>query len=414
MGKPTSSKELLDFVLSLRERVIHQSHANGVTAWALGIAVLYLLLQALPNVAKLKYSLIQLDAFIIFFTHIMGILIAGKWLHLSLIGESKFTKFDYRFLKRYPTRTISIALSFLLVEGVYFFGSMIGILSSYSIEKLKQGLFFNTINIQLSGFEYGIFAFSTFLFGVFLIALIFFSYQSLKDFRENDFYPSIHSLRKKTASTPRFDCIIVFLLFLNALYIFSPTIKVNIDEYKELVLLSFQLGLALFGASYYLKNFTYTNTLDLLDKLERDIVLHNISEEEIKLRLQEEYYGNEFQGWVVEQIVEIKKRSVELNAELDVLESFKGDLNLISKELKFERIGRIESYKKNIESLLGELTTKCNELSKCLGGFAAQVKSDKYLTSVINENSADIKKILSSAEVRATQTIKELEQLLIM
>jgi len=353
-----NSKELLNFVLSLRERVINQAHANGVTAWALGIAILYLLLQALPSIAKLKYSIIQLDAFIVFLTHTMGILVAGKWLHLSLNCESKFTKFDYRFLKRNPTRTISIALSFLLVEGIYLFGSMMAILSSYSIEELKHGLFFNTINIQLKGFEYGLFMFSAILFGVFLIALIFFSYQSLKDFKENDFYPSIHSLRKKTASASIFDCIIVFLLFLNALYIFSPTINVGIDEYEELVLLSFQLGLALFGASYYLKNFIHANTLDLLNKLERDIVLHNISEEEIKLKLQEEYYGNEFQGWVAEQIAEIKEKSVELNDQLNMMGSFKRDLTLISKELKFERTGRIENYKKNIESLLGELTKK--------------------------------------------------------
>lgn len=406
-----NSKELFNFVLSLRERVIHQSHANGVTAWALGIAVLYLLLQALPNIAKLKYSLIQLDGFIIFFTHTMGVLVAGKWLHISLKGESKFTKFDYRLLKRYPTRTISLALSFILVEGVYFFGSIMGMVSTYSIEELKHGLFSNTINIQLSGFEYGLFTFSTFLFGVFLIALIIYSYQSLKDFNENDFYPSIHSLRTKTASTPIFDCLTVFLLSLNALYIFSPTINSSIDEYKELVLLSFQLGLALFGASYYLKNFTYTNALDLLDKLERDIVLHDISAEEIKLRLQEEYYGNEFQGWVTEQIVDIKKRTEELNAELDSLEIFKQNLNLISNELKFERTGRINSYKQKIESLLEELTKKCSELSNCLDGFALQVKRDKYLTSVINVNSADIKTTLGSCDARAKQTIKELEQL---
>ena len=406
-----NSKELLGFVLSLRERVINQAHANGVTVWALGIAVLYLLLQALPNISRLRFSLIQPDAFLVFFTHTIGLLIAGKWLHLFLNGDSKFTKFDYRFLKRYPTKTISVALSFLLVEGVYFFGSLITVLSSYSVKEFKRGLFSNTINIELTGFEYWLFVYSTLLFGVFLLALFYFSYQSLKDFREDGFYPSIHSLRKKTASTPIFDCVIVAFLSLNIFYIFFPNIKVNIDEYEELILLSFQLGLALFGASYYLRNFTYTNTLDLLNKLERDIVLHNISEEEIKLKLQEEYYGNEFQGWFAEQIVEIREGAEKLNAELDLLDDFKRDLNLISKELKFERTGRIESYKTKIQLLLDDLTKKCNELSKCLDSYVTQVKSDKYLTNVINENSSNIKTILSSVEIRAKRTIKELEQL---
>ncbi len=129
------------------------------------------------------------------------------------------------------------------------------------------------------------------------------------------------------------------------------------------------------------------------------------------MKLQEEYYGNEFQGWVAEQIAEIKEKSVELNDQLNMMGSFKRDLTLISKELKFERTGRIENYKKNIESLLGELTKKCNELSKCLDSFVTEVKTDKYLTGVIKESSSKIEAILNSVEVRAKVTTKELEQL---
>ncbi|NOS97921.1 MAG: hypothetical protein HOP25_05560 [Methylotenera sp.] len=407
-----NSKELLNFVLSLRERVTSKAHANGVTAWALGIAVLYLLSQALPSVAKLKYSLIPLDAFIVFFTHTMGTLIALNWLQLSLKGNSKFSRFDYRFLKRNPSRTISAGISFLLVEGVYFLFSMITIISSYSVKELKHGIYSNNINIGISGFEYCLLFVSMLFFGFFFIVLIWFVFQILSEYIENDFYPSKHSLIKKTSNTLKFDSVIVIALSANVYYILFPTIAVGIDEYKELILLSFQLGLILCGISSYLKNFSDSNTLDLLNKLERDIVLHEISEEEIKLRLQDEYYGNEFQSWVVEQISNIRDISTELQSKIENLENFKYELNLVNKELRFERQGRVEEYRKNIGTQLEKLMKKSTELSLCLNEFLPVVKDDNYLNGFINDKLSESKTILNSIQNKSKNAILELEQLI--
>ncbi|MBF4986651.1 hypothetical protein [Methylophilus sp. 14] len=355
----------------MRERVIATTHANGVTAWALGVAILYLLVQAFPSISRLVFSLIDLNTFILFLAHTLGLLIGLRWLHIGLKGDSKFSKFDYRFLKRNPTQIISIAFSFLLIEGVYFLCSIIIVWTRFSIE--------------VNGYEKWLFLVSAYFFGVCIAAFIYYLFESINDYSRSEAHPTAFSLRTRAYNTWKIDCVLIPLLLSNFVYLIFPTSILDIEQYKELVLLSFQIGLLLCCVSYYLSNFNNSNTLQLLNKLERDIVLHNLGEKEIKKRLQEEYFGNEFHTWLTDQFNEINELVSVLEAKLSSFNTFESELDLIDKGLKFERVGRIGNYQDDLNENLKSLNKLNTELTNSLRNCLLSVRRDNYLKSVINE-----------------------------
>ncbi|MGQ3685801.1 MAG: hypothetical protein ACUBOA_12480 [Candidatus Loosdrechtia sp.] len=75
-------------------------------------------------------------------------------------------------------------------------------------------------------------------------------------------------------------------------YIKTPNIRV------EIVTLAFNFTLISFGFVTLLRTQSTKTKLSILEQLERDIIIHNINENDIKARLQEEYLGQEIGEWL--------------------------------------------------------------------------------------------------------------------
>ena len=185
----------------------------------------------------------------------------------------------------------------------------------------------------------------------------------------------------------------------------------SVETYNSLISLSFQISLSFCGVAYLLKSFNTTRTLDLLNKLERDIVIHGLSEVEIKQRLQDEYYGNEFQSWVLERISLIKMHVADFEGLLNIKKQFVEEVCSLDTNLKFERNGRVEEYKNKVVSALEIINQESAKLETCLKNFLPSVKSDIFLTGFINEKLVENKDIYQSSILNIDNLYKDLEKL---
>lgn len=391
----SNTKELLNFISSLRERLINKAHANGVTTWALGVAVLYLLVQALPSIAKLKFFILSPSTFIVFFAHSFGFLIGLRWLHSSLKGESKFSKFDYRFLMRHPKEIASLVLGVVAVEGVYFTCLVIGL----------------QVSNELESYEILLFKLNAIFFGGLIVALFCFAVKYIYDYSEQSTNPTGLSLRTPTKNAWKVDGVLITLLLPNGIYLIFPTSILSIEQYQEFMGLSFQLGLVLCCVSYYLNNFNNSNTLQLLNKLERDIVLHGLPEDEIKRRLQEEYFGSEFHSWVAERFKELNQHELSLREKLASFDAFEAEINSIDVALVYERRGRLESFKGDLKERFDLVNTCREKLMQCLKNCLRFTASDEYLKSFINEKIDDCDKLVERVNLEFNTANSKLDKL---
>ena len=407
-----NTKELLEYVTNLRARVVSQDHESGVTKWALSVAILYLLSLALPNIAKLKYYEIPFDAFILIFTHAIGFLIGCSWLYSNLKGESKFSKFDYRLFWRTKSTTVRRVMGFYLLEGVYFLGLLISILNSSSFIVGKDTGYIQVIDLKISSIEWSFLAINTVIFGLIVLFITFYFIEIIHENSDGNSYPSKNTLKTKNENFSFFNWAFTFFLLLSNLhYVFYPTIPVSVETYNSLISLSFQISLSFCGVAYLLKSFNTTRTLDLLNKLERDIVIHGLSEVEIKQRLQDEYYGNEFQSWVLERISLIKMHVADFEGLLNIKNQFVEEVCSLDTNLKFERNGRVEEYKNKVVSALEIINQESAKLETCLKNFLPSVKSDIFLTGFINEKLVENKDIYQSSILNIDNLYKDLEKL---
>ncbi len=413
-GSTLSTEKYLAYVRVLRDRVANKASRNGVTNWALGGAILYLMFQALPGLTKLIYSVFPITSFIVLTTHIFGFLVGCSWIYHALKGSSKFTKYDYRFMRNSLIQRIRMVISLCISEGVYFAGAITCLASTYYIHFAKI-IHIGGLDIQLTFPEKIAFSITSFLIGFLLLDYLIGICKSLYGSYQDD-YPSTPSLR----ANPRIPNSISFLLYvfflviptvINGFYILFPPLILSSNEYEALVLLGFQLGFVALGTSYFLKATNDSEQLETLDKLERDIVLHELSEDDIKLHIQEEYLGNEFSSWLSKKIFSIKTLSSDLQALIGKEKDFKKELNNIPAELVYERSGRLDNFLENLMEKHDLLSEKKEMLEKCLNKIGSRLKSDIYLKQLIDQHLLEIESICKDTMYKYTLVLRRIEAL---
>jgi len=382
--------QLLTYIGSLRDRVFNQSKKNGVTKWALGVSILYLLLQSFPYMASLKYGLLPSLEFLIAFTHIIGLVVGITWFYDALKGGTEFSKFDYRFTTNNSNDLTLPALGFFAFEGIYC------LCACAIFMKFKDPPF----DPHFTPPEILSFAIGGGFYLIFTVALIYVWVQKSNDTKAQKVqYPTPSSLRVNTKSpayTVFSHTFPAFIIFINAVYVVSPSFSIDIDDYKSITLLGFQLSLALCGVAIFIRSIRDTSAISYFEKLERDIVLHKVSEEEILTRLQNHYFGNEFSTWLKQKIAELEIFSAKIlefeNQKLLLIAEVNGlDANLI-----YEKKGRLDKFSEEVKAHFDEYKQNHSDFDKCLTNIITSSKSDKYLLDLINEHKARLDSMVAN------------------
>ena len=400
-----NSKELLEYVRSLRERSLNEAHQNGVTKWALGVAIFYLLFQALPNFTALRFGELSYNQFLIFFTHTMGFLIGCNWLYLQIKGNSKFSKYDYRFTTSAP-KPLYKFIYFFTNEGLF----LLLVFLSFSLDHFNTDLLPSESPMKgiISG-EFLVLMISAMFPG--LIALVLIGLMLSKN-KKLDGYPTWFDVT--TNQGEHFDYLfnlIIAVMLLNGYYLIYPTFDITKEDFQKYILLSFQLGLASYGMSYFLRSLRNTSKLEDLSKLERNIVLHDFTENDVKKALEEIYFGNEFETWLKREIDTLANEASSVNDLVQGKAAFFKGLEDLPQELSYERKGRISDYLKRLEDSLASAKTRKDHLVECLSSIIRFEKKDKYLLSLLNQSLEDINSTFNNQVAETNKVLQELRKL---
>ena len=374
--------EYLSYVNRLRDRVANASNQDGVTKWALGLAVLYLLFQSLPTFTELIYGQEKLGSCLYLSVHVLGFLIGCMGVYACLKGKSKFSIRDYRYKKLKSEEWSREFCASIFSDGLYFVLNLVYVFMYFEYKQKLEGMF------VLNGIEL-YFVYTAAIFGALylLMILVMPVLIGISNYIKPEFPILLTFQIQGDNSKLGFKIFVFFVLsFLilgNITYILSPTISIPFDIYKESLIFSVQFCIALIGISVFIRNINTQDAVLVLDKLERDIVLHQISESEIKLRLQE-HFGYEINEFISVKITEMRDLAAAIeNAFLEydpLIESIKK----IPEEYKHEKSQRTKEYFQKLKSLISLNKKKYGKLIQFLEYLLKEAKDEDVIQLIKN------------------------------
>ena len=128
-----------------------------------------------------------------------------------------------------------------------------------------------------------------------------------------------------------------------------------------------------------LGSLTQQRSLEWLENLERDIVIHNITELEIRDRLEREYLGRELGALLKQRVDEARIRADALQRFTAEAEAKLEEISRLDANLVYERAGRIKDILTSLETKRDELRAQWFPLSKWLAKAIEAPMQDPYL-----------------------------------
>lgn len=400
--------EYLNYVIRLRDRVANTSSQDGITKWALGVAILYLLFQALPTLAELVYQKKQSAHFIYVFVHSLGFVVGCVYLFYSLKSKSKFSIRDYRFKNLKLLNMIREFIASALSDGLYLWLNL-----AYVAIYILYKSYLPQVYV-LTGLELYLSYFAAFMGAAYIAVLIVIPVIiGISNYLKPEF-PFGTAILVEGDSKPvglklTIVVLIALLIFGNLFYMIFPSISMEIDIYKEALIFSMQLSIALVGASIFIKSINQQDALSILDKLERDIVLHTISENEIKLRL-EEHFGYEINEFILTKITDVRDLGKSIETLLNEYPEFTDELAKIPPAYKTERSARIKEYLKKLKLLMSLNDKKCGQFIKFLERLLKEAKEEELILLIKNYK-VEVESIHKTTVDKTHQLLDELEKL---
>ena len=392
----------LEYIRILHGRVSSQAKNNGFTTWALLIAMIYLIWNSIPQVNILRNDLDALKVVLVQYSHVHVFLIAGILL-LSNSARSPIKNFDYRI----SVRSIS---SYVTLFTTIF---VILILPTYTTHYvLHSGIALNKIQ------TYQLMINKWFLLILSVLTLIILALVTV--YQKFTGYPLpllLPQKQPKSASVSITKVLLVILL----IELLAGNLYTLIDNYyqtstiklTEVTTLAFNLSLFSFALIFLLRRQSAQITLSNLERLERDIIIHRIEENEIKQRLEEEFLEHELGEWLKLKLSEVRQKADSLLQQSQEADQFCEDYNELEQGLRYEKFGRMQEYMDKLKTKLNEYIEKFNRLWKWLD-FAMQIpniKTDSYLIEILSNTTKDLNDIRKEVCDKVKSAIGKIEAL---
>ena len=232
---------------------------------------------------------------------------------------------------------------------------------------------------------------------------------------DGDSYPTPTSLRYKLpAGFSTIDGLITagagLILLINAYYLLLLPDSVTAIQFELAASLALKVALTLIACSISVSFLSKADQLRALERLERDIVLHDVDIPEIKRRLEEDYLGREFSSWLQEQVAEIETSSRALAELIDQTPKFFEDLNSLDKSLMHECAGRINEFQSKVQKLANVVRSSQEQLKKRLNKLLERAKNDEFVLKLINANLKQLDQITKETLGRADSLQRRLSQ----
>jgi len=153
--------------------------------------------------------------------------------------------------------------------------------------------------------------------------------------------------------------------------------------------------------------------LNRLSTLERDIIIHEISEKEITERLQQELLGSYVGDWIETLLKQVQCQADILIELSEDVESLLNDINKIDEKYIHERKGRAKEYIEKLKSSMELYKKSLNPLIPWLkeAELQASINKDEFIQSLVSSSRNEIESIFSSVAQKVNKAIERLEDL---
>lgn len=332
----------IDYIRALRERLANKAAQSGITVWALSAAIVYLIWQVVP-----RYSQIMGKPNLIHIVFLMGHISAcavGIWYTSKYLTKKEYhSEFDYRI---WPNVSIADSL-YAAISGVLHIGFPAAI-NLYAVN--------NPNSLEALHLIYGINN------GILLTLLIpsIIALPIMVLYKKFVGYPPVLGMRhvrgKAVIGIGTLVKVSIFILVpINIYGGYKTATSFPPDQFEAGFLIAFNVSLLMFLMGLLLSSYRATNALSFLEKLERDVIMHNLTDAQIRGRLETEYLGEELGAWIGTQVALIRKAVSDLVIFCSTIDEKISDMGKLESNLVFEKTGRARSLayrlKGHIDSL---------------------------------------------------------------
>ena len=376
--------ELLEYIRLLYNRQNDEASKAGVTFWAVLVGIVYVSWEVLDLISKLS-NFQEIGIYIYYAFGLVHLVLLTICIFISSKSpDFRRKSFDYRVTNN-RNMSLKTAILLLLTLGLPLFC----VYQSFQLGNLTA---FQLLQLEINYWTLLIFL------SLFLFAMFFEFFMRLKTK-----FPLVSDLELSRNSLIFRGLVFLFSLLVFEIFVGNFYIVVtelsnpeNAIKYK----LVLNVSLISYGLYFLLKKSEKDEYLSRLVKLERDVIMHNLDEDQIVKRLGDEFLGNYIGDWIEDLLREIRQKSdaaVQFSKKSD--EVIK-DINALDEGHQYEKQGRSNEYHSELKKLSSAFIDDIDPLIEWLEKVNVQLKfcDDEFMKSLVVSSLKELKLTLGKVK----------------
>lgn len=368
------------------DRESNKGKQSGVTKWGVVIGVVYITWHFIDAFSGIASNYLAIHLAIFMYGLIYLSIDSFSDFFRSYTSLRKTSKFNLR-IRGNSVGNMENNVPFLLLVFVLPIISFLG-RDEYIYEKLGWPLIGAFVEAQtMINLYYLSFTFIT--VGLFIVVSLY--YEEKKGFPTPI---SIIAHTKGDSSLLFLKVLSIELALGNAIAAYFILTCISQATLKPVLICSFDAALISLALIYLSHQRAQSSRIDQILSLERDVVFHDLSDEEIKFRIQEEFIGHEFGDWLNSKVTEIRVETSKLIESAEAAISESAEIIALPETLIYERSGRVSKLLDNLEAGFNSYKSKVEPLLDWMRPIASSSGTyDKHIVETIFKIFGELKKI---------------------
>lgn len=186
------------------------------------------------------------------------------------------------------------------------------------------------------------------------------------------------------------------------------------DLLKSVLTFSFDLALIILALNFLYRTRFQSEYLEKIGALERDIIFHELSDNEIKDRIQNEFIGQEFGEWLKTKINEVTKSATALNELSKTIVTDLEQIEALPRDFKYEQDGRLDKLLSDLETTFQNYQNIVQPLLNWLAVVVSQQTGayQKHVLVTVNELFSELNTIHESTKSQTLATLENIREAL--
>lgn len=387
------SQDYLDYIRGAYARISEEQQHTGITRWALMGGLAYVTWQSIPMLVKVQAVNFGWQALCLVSALLLVISSFGFHLYQGLNISQSTSPYAYRQFSATASAKAPLSVLVLFVSFgppaffAYLAWEMVPSLTPITYRFLSLVVWF------MAGMS------------VLMLGIIIYNARYL---RKNGFMlPALWVGANRANGKSMLIWNSVQMLFIGAaVYFLAKSLdRVPVEILEQVLLLGGSMAIVPPCIEVILSGVHVQGRLSLLATLERDILMHDLSVEEIKARLENDLIGSELGDWAKRQVERVRAKHNELTGFCEEVVQILQQVSELDVSLTFERRGRLEQCVDRMEQLTNELNESWEPVNLWLNSFKNQPFLDPYIKQVVQGALDDLTPLMRSAASAAKHSL---------